>query len=126
MALQGEFTPGRKPTLHSFKEVYVDEQALDVKYAPISVSSSGDTVVVNAVTGKSIYVLGFWLTAGTATALQWKSGATAISGIFSVASNGGVAVDSSFGLFKTNVSENLVLNSSANAVVGGTIIYVYA
>lgn len=113
-------------TMPELVKMLAKGEETEVQYAPISLTASGDAVVVSAVTGKRIYVLGFWCTTGTDTSLQWKSGTTPISGLFSLKAGGGVGVDNGFGLMVANLSENLVLNSSAVATVGGTITYVVA
>lgn len=100
------------------------EKGKDVRYGVVSLTSSGDTTVLAGVAGKKIILLGYTVVCGGATTLTWKSGAsTAISGGMPFAANGGAAPDSVWGICETAYGEALVLNSTANVAVGGTVAY---
>lgn len=66
----------------------------DVKYAKVDATADGDNVVIAAVAGKSIRVLGYTLTgagvAGTAT-LQDTAGTPVVHGKLSLSTSGGVS-----------------------------------
>jgi hypothetical protein len=126
MAGEGPSLDGRKTAqMPDLSKVHVEGRLLDVEFAAIDQSSSGDTTVVGAVTGKTIRVLGFWTVVGGATALQWKDGAAVdLSGSFALATNGGCAIENQFGIMDTTNGQALILNSSAAVAVGGTVTYV--
>jgi len=103
-------------------------------YSTIETSSSGNTTIVPAVTGRKIRVLNYTLIASGAVSVIWKSGAaTNISGTMALAANGGMAPSCSIsspagmlGVFETNIGEGLVLNLSAAVQVGGHLVYIYS
>ncbi len=97
-----------------------------IKFAEIdNGGSSGDTTVVSGVTGKVIVVTSFWLVAAGATTVTFKSASTEITGGAAIAANGGVSAHGDFGLFETASGEDLNLNSSAAASVGGSMAYYF-
>lgn len=97
-------------------------------FAPISVSTSGDNVVVSGTGGKQIRVLDYTLVCAAAVVVTWKSStAGAISGPMSYGANGGVSTPfSPAGKIQTAVGEDLVLNLGGNVSVGGHLSYILA
>lgn len=93
--------------------------------AVINFSSSGDNILVPAVSGKNIQVVKIFLLCGAATNLTFKDGATALTGPLPFSANTGLALDES----EANVpwmaalSGNLILNSSNAVQVSGLLIY---
>ena len=94
------------------------------KFDKIDAATSGDNTIIAAVAGKKIRVLQYTLVCVAATDITWKSGATARSGVMSIASNSGISTPySSDGLLETAVGEALNLNLSAANQTSGTIVY---
>ena len=91
----------------------------EIKDAVISITGSGQQVVVAAVPGKKIRVVSFWIIVDAATAVTWQNGTTDITGAAPLAINGGWVVDfSPVGHFETAVGAALNIElgtSSANA-----------
>jgi hypothetical protein len=100
--------------------------------APITAAASGDNVVVAAVPGYAIRVIGYVLDfLGTVNA-QWKSdvggGAVALSGLLSGVSASAPVVAPAVaanarGWFQTASGKALNLNLSAAVAVGGHLLY---
>lgn len=93
-----------------------------VQFAKIEATATGDNTVVDAVEGSRIKLVGYCLTAGGASSIQWKSGAsTDISGVMPMAT--GVPIRDHSGserlpLLQTAVGEALVLEAAAQDVLG--------
>lgn len=106
--------------------VYDGATALTPKFAKISVSSAGDNVIVMAPGAtKRIRVLRWGLTASGEVTVQWKSGATELTGprpLTKYASAGGAYCP--VGIFEATAEVALSLNLSAAVAVGGEITYV--
>lgn len=102
-----------------------------MKYAAITASASGNTVVITAVAGKKIRILDYLLTTNAAVNVTWKSsGGSSISGILYLGTNavvtavGGYQLAGGlFGLFETLPDEGLTINLSGSVAVGGHITY---
>ena len=99
-------------------------------FAKISTSSSGDTTIVAAVTGKRIRVQNYTLIAAGDVSVTWKSGSTTISGAMPLTTNGGMAPSAGAatasgldGVLETAGGEALVLNLSAAVLVAGHLRY---
>jgi hypothetical protein len=104
----------------------------DVQSAPIAVSAAADNLIVAAVAGKRIQVLGFVVAnaVATAQAITWKSAANALTGAMALPSSigGSLPVDSGdrdVALFVTNPGEALNLTLSAATAVGGWVTFRY-
>jgi hypothetical protein len=94
-------------------------------FAPINVNTSGSNSIVAAVTGKSIRVLGYVMVADAAVTATWLQGVTAISGVMSLAANGGVAAPfSPVGHFQTAAGAALNLSLGGAVGVRGHLVYV--
>ena len=115
---------GRSVVVHDPSRIMNDQVLADIQYAAIDVNTSGDNVVVTGVADTQIRVLAFWLVCGASTNILWKSGSTQLSGTCPLAANGGVGMESDWGLMITDAGDSLVLNSSATATIGGTVTYV--
>ncbi|MGO9234505.1 MAG: hypothetical protein ACLP4V_10695, partial [Methylocella sp.] len=101
--------------------------AVTPQYAPITASSSGATTVVAAVSGKTIYVLRWSLSANGNVNVNWQSHtttgtATGLHYLTQYASAGGAYCPA--GIFATASGEALDINLSASVAVGGELTYV--
>jgi hypothetical protein len=97
------------------------------KYAVISAGSSGDNTVVAAVTGKKIRVLAYALVAAGAVTVRFESGAsgTALTGVMSLAANGGLAVGlNELGHFETAAGVLLNMELGGVVQVSGALSYI--
>jgi len=94
-----------------------------VLYAPINATTSGNTQVVGAVSGKRIRVIAFAVVANATVNIKFQSGTTDITGSMRVVEGGGIAHAYDGGLFQTAVGQALNINLSANATVGGYVVY---
>ena len=94
-----------------------------VLYAPINATNSGNTQVVGAVSGKRIRVIAFAVVANATVNIKFQSGTSDITGSMRVVEGGGIAHAYDGGLFQTAVGQALNINLSANATVGGYVVY---
>jgi len=94
-----------------------------VLFAQINATSSGDTQVVPAVSNRRIVVVAFAVIANSAVNIRFRSGATDITGSMRLVEGGGIAHAYDAGLFQTAVNQPLNINLSANATVGGYVVY---
>jgi hypothetical protein len=107
-----------------------------LQFLPINATGSGANVIIPGSNwpNRRIMVLNYCLVADTDVTIKWQSvGATTtdLSGELPLVSNGGIATSSSMsfgsnpiGLFQTkNGGDNLVLNLSLGAGVGGHICF---
>ena len=94
-----------------------------VLYAPINATSSGNTQVVGGVSGKRIRVIAFAVIASATVNIKFQSGTSDITGSMRVVEGGGIAHAYDGGLFQTAVGQALNINLSANATVGGYVVY---
>ena len=94
-----------------------------VLFATISATSSGDTQVVPAVSNRRIVVVAFGVIASATVNIRFRSGSTDITGSMRVVEGGGIAHAYDGGLFQTAVGQALNINLSANATVGGYVVY---
>ena len=94
-----------------------------VLYAPINATNSGNTQVVGAVSGKRIRVIAFAVIASATVNIKFQSGTSDITGSMRVVEGGGIAHAYDGGLFQTAVGQALNINLSANATVGGYVVY---
>jgi hypothetical protein len=99
--------------------------------APITASASGDNVVVAAVPGFAVRVIGYVLSFSGLVNARWMSdvggGAVGLSGLIYGAAQAGAAAaavgDNARGWFQTAVGKALNLNLSTNVPVGGHVLY---
>ena len=108
--------------------VTVTNSSLTVRYgsvlfAPINATSSGDTQVVAAVSGRRIVVVAYAVIANATVSIRFRSGTTDITGSMRVVEGGGIAHSYDAGLFQTVAGQALNINLSANAIVGGYVVY---
>jgi len=94
-----------------------------VLYATINATTSGDTQIVGAVSGKRIRVIAYAVVASATVSIKFRSGTTDITGSMRVVEGGGIAHAYDGGLFQTAVGQALNINLSANATVGGYVVY---
>jgi hypothetical protein len=94
-----------------------------VLYALINATSFGDTQIVPAVSGKRIRVIAYAVIANATVSIKFRSGTTDITGSMRVVEGGGIAHAYDGGLFQTAVNQPLNINLSANATVGGYVVY---
>jgi len=94
-----------------------------VQYATISATNSGNTQIVGAVSGKRIRVIAFAVVADATVYIKFRSGTTDITGSMRVVQGGGIAHAYDGGLFQTAVNQPLNINLSADATVGGYVVY---
>ena len=94
-----------------------------VQYATINATTSGNTQVVGAVSGKRIRVIAYAVIANATVSIKFQSGTTDITGSMRVVEGGGIAHAYDGGLFQTAVGQALNINLSSNATVGGYVVY---
>jgi len=94
-----------------------------VLYAPINATTSSDTQVVGAVSGKRIRVVAYAVIASATVNIKFRSGTTDITGSMRIVEGGGIAHAYDGGLFQTAVNQPLNINLSTNATVGGYVVY---
>jgi len=94
-----------------------------VSFATINATTSGDTQVVAAVSNRRIVVVAFGVIANSAVNIRFRSGTTDITGSMRLVEGGGIAHAYDAGLFQTAVNQPLNINLSANATVGGYVVY---
>ena len=100
------------------------------KFANVSAASSGDNVLVAAVSGKILRVVNvFLISAGTVNAYFVDGGNTNLVGdgtnkIALIANSGFVLPFSPLGWFETTLSESLDINLSDTIAVVGAITYI--
>lgn len=107
-------------------QVFDNTTAVDIKYASIAVSSSGNNSVIAAVSGKRFRVLGWYLTANAAVNAKFQSNSVDATGLMYNAAQGDglVAPFSQAGWFETlTANQALNLNLSGAVAVGGIVIY---
>jgi len=95
----------------------------NVLYAPINATASGDTQIVAGVSGKRIRVIAYAIVSSATVNVKFRSNTTDITGAMRIVEGGGIAHAYDGGLFQTAVGESLNINLSANATVGGYIVY---
>jgi hypothetical protein len=109
--------------------ITVSNTPLAVKYdsvlfAAINATASGNTQVVGAVSGKRIRVIAYAVVANATVDIKFRSGTTTdITGTMHLVEGGGIAHAYDGGLFETAVGQALNINLSANATVGGYVVY---
>jgi hypothetical protein len=91
------------------------------KFAVISATTAGDTLIVAAVTGKKLRVLDYVITDGAAVTMKFRSGTTDITGPLTKGAAPGFSAN---GHFETAAGAILNINLSTNATVGGHIVYI--
>ena len=94
-----------------------------VLFAQINATSSGDTQVVAAVSGRRIVVVAFAVIASATVNIRFRSGTTDITGSMRLVEGGGIAHAYDAGLFQTATGQALNINLSTNATVGGYVVY---
>ena len=94
-----------------------------VQYVTISATNSGNTQIVGAVSGKRIRVIAFAVVADATVYIKFRSGTTDITGSMLLVQGGGIAHAYDGGLFQTAVNQPLNINLSADATVGGYVVY---
>jgi len=96
-----------------------------VKFASFSDATGDRNVVVAAVSGKKIRVLGYSLNAaGGANTVTWESATTALSGAMDMADQATIEIDSDYGLLETVAGAALNLSMSDATLVAGHVTYV--
>ena len=101
-------------------------EIFDLKYAAISAGSSGNNTAVAAVTGRKIRVMQVFLLAAGAVDVRFEDGAggTALTGIMSLAANGGFVMPfSPIGWFETTAATLLNIELGGAVQVSGCIAY---
>jgi len=94
-----------------------------VSFATINATTSGDTQVVAAVSNRRIVVVAFGVIASATVNIRFRSGTTDITGSMRLVEGGGIAHAYDAGLFQTATGQPLNINLSANATVGGYVVY---
>lgn len=91
-----------------------------IQFAAISQSGAGTDILVAAMSGKRIKVVGYVVVMGSAGTVTFKTASTAITGSMSFASNGGVssAGTEHFPVFQTNQGEDLSITTTGAAAQG--------
>jgi hypothetical protein len=106
--------------------IYNGTTALTPKFASISASNSGDTILVASVPGKKLRVLKYTVVSAGAVGLKFRSSSGVdLTGAMPLAANSGVGgAWCPAGLFETVAGDALVLNLSASASVAGHLTYI--
>jgi hypothetical protein len=96
-----------------------------IRHGKIDTVSSGDNVIVAAVTGKKIRITSYLLIPSAAVSLTWKSDSDEISGTMDFAALGGAAPTGNAWapLLETAEGAALKLNLSAAVQVSGHVAY---
>jgi hypothetical protein len=94
-----------------------------VSFATINATTSGDTQVVAAVSNRRIVVVAYAVVASATVNIRFRSGSTDITGSMRLVEGGGIAHSYDAGLFQTATGQALNINLSANATVGGYVVY---
>lgn len=95
------------------------------KFAAITASASGATVVVASVASKKIRIISYVVVANAAVNVKFQSNASDKTGLLYLAANGGVSgAYAPTGHFETASGEALNINLSAAVAVGGHVTYV--
>ena len=97
-----------------------------LQFAPISVSASGQTALVNAPgTNLVIYVVSYVFVASSAVSVKFQSGNTDLTGAMSCAANSGVVAmgQPSSHLFQTAANTALNINLGGAVQVSGHLAY---
>lgn len=98
----------------------------DYRFAKIAATSSGNTDIVAAVTGRRIRVVKFTLITDAAVDVKFVGGSTDLTGLLSLAADGGLRETfDPTGHFQTEPGEALKINLGGAAVVGGYLQYVF-
>ena len=100
---------------------------LTIKFAKVSVSSSGDNTIVSAVTGAKIKVLSVLLVSSGTVSVKWISNAIDLTGAMPLVANSGFVLPASSPgqghYFESATSQSLILNLSSGVAVNGHISY---
>jgi hypothetical protein len=97
--------------------------------AAISTTTSGQTAVVAAVTGRKIKVLGYVLMAAGTVNVKWQDGTTDLTGALPLTAQVGAVVPQCGGegyhpeWFKTTAGNALNLNCDSTVGVYGQVVY---
>lgn len=96
-----------------------------IKFVSIDQNTVAEHSIVAAVAEKRIRVVHFALVVAAAQTIRFRSGAagTVISGVMSLAANGGVAVMCEDGLFETAVGAALIMQLTTTGQTGGHMGY---
>lgn len=98
-----------------------------IKFASVSVSTSGDNTIVTGVTGVKIKVLSVLLVASGTVSVKWVSNVTDLTGAMPLVANSGFVLPASSPgaghYFETAVGQGLKLNLSGAVAVNGHISY---
>jgi hypothetical protein len=98
----------------------------DVKYARVNATADGDNVVLAAVTGKKLVILGYQIQAiTTAGVVTIKDSAAGVKATFDLAARQAVSYQGSSEApaFETPTSEGLLINTQASQDVLGHLTY---
>jgi hypothetical protein len=102
-----------------------------VKQLPIDVSTSGDNIIIPAVSQKQLWVIRCVLISNGTVTAQFRSGATSfnITGPFYLVANTGFSISQDEGQyvtpwFATRAGQGLNLNLSDNIAIGGVLSYI--
>lgn len=104
-----------------------DTTALELKYAKITATGPGDTLVLAAVPGRKLVVLGYTVSSllgllGIIPAVKFKSGTVDITGPLYL--NSPVVSASAVPVFETAVGQPLNINVDLVLTIGGHVTYV--
>ena len=111
--------------LQEMGRVFIAGIASEVKQAKINATTSGETQVVAAVTGKKLRVISVIFTTSAAISIGWRSASNVKIDPMSFAQNGGMTEQWRRGhFFETNTGEALNIYLSSNANVRGSLCYV--
>ena len=114
-------------TTYDTSRMYDGTTQLTMAYSSLTVSNSGNTVVINAQTDKRIRVMSVFLMSYNTTSLIWQSGSSTslnLTGSTYLATNVGYVLPfHPNGWFQTQTSTLLNINLSSPTSIGGCITY---
>ena len=103
------------------------KQQNTIKFVPISVSGSGDNLVIASVLSKKLKVISVLLVSAGAVSVKWRSNTTDLSGAMPLVANSGFSLTASSPAqghyFETAVGEALNINLSGAVGVYGHLGY---
>lgn len=96
-----------------------------IKFAAIAAASLGDNTIIALVSGRRLRVLSYVIVAAGAVSAKFQSGATTdLTGLMSLAANGGVSAPfSPVGHFETLVGEALTISLGGAVALAGHVAY---
>lgn len=106
-----------------------EQKTFSAKYftqsVAVSISSSGDNIIVSGVSGQRMRIVAFALQAQGTVNWKFMSGVTNLTGVFNWQTREGLAqkIEPPAALFSTLTGDNLIINLSGAVSVTGWVTY---